>query len=122
MSSETFGQMLRRFREAKTIVVLRHNATWNHDVTRPVMMSQNELASRAGIDPAYVNKLEAGKMPAPRRAIVLKLVDALELSVSDRDRLLIAAGYWPWDDLDAEILETVVMVVQAVRIERSRTG
>ena len=95
MSGYTCGAMLRRFREAKSIVVLRHNATWSQDRTYSVTMSQNELASRAGVDPAYVNKLETGKSPAPRRPIVLKLADALDLGVLDRDCLLIAAGYVP---------------------------
>lgn len=62
-----------------------------------VGLSQNQLARRAGIDPAYVNRLERSGPDGgvPRRRIVLSLAAALELGPVDRERLLIAAGLCP---------------------------
>ena len=60
-------------------------------------LSQNQLARRAGIDPAYVNRLERSgpEGGVPRRRVVLGLAAALELGPVDRERLLIAAGLCP---------------------------
>ncbi len=62
-----------------------------------VGLSQNQLARRAGIDPAYVNRLErSGPDGAvPRRRVVLDLATALELGPVDRERMLVAAGLCP---------------------------
>ena len=62
-----------------------------------VGLSQNQLARRAGIDPAYVNRLERSGPDGgvPRRRVVLSLAVALELGPVDRERLLIAAGLCP---------------------------
>lgn len=62
-----------------------------------VGLSQNGLARRAGIDPAYVNRLERSGPDGgvPRRRVVLGLAAALELGPVDRERLLIAAGLCP---------------------------
>ncbi len=62
-----------------------------------VGLSQNQLARRAGIDPAYVNRLERSGPDGgvPRRRVVLGLAAALELGPVDRERLLIAAGLCP---------------------------
>ena len=62
-----------------------------------VGLSQNQLARRAGIDPAYVNRLERSGPDGgvPRRRVVLSLAAALELGPVDRERLLIAAGLCP---------------------------
>jgi len=60
--------------------------------------SQNQLARNAGIDPAYVNRLErapAADAAAPRRRVVLALAAALEVGPVDRERLLVAAGLCP---------------------------
>src|SRR5882724_11109954 len=60
-------------------------------------LSQNQLARQAGVDPAYVNRIE--RMPKdhsmPSRKVVLALWDALEATEADRERLLVAAGYCP---------------------------
>jgi transcriptional regulator with XRE-family HTH domain len=61
-------------------------------------LSQNLLARRAEIDPAYVNRLErapADSPNLPRRQVVLRLAAALELGPVDRDRLLVACGLVP---------------------------
>lgn len=79
VTGETFGQMLRRLRiEAG--------------------LSQNQLARLAGCDPAYVNRLEPGSQPPPKRPVVLALAQVLELTPGRTDRLLYAAGLAPATD------------------------
>lgn len=92
---ETFGELVRHFRTRRG---------W----------SQNMLAHEAGIDPAYVNRMERLHDAAiPSRAVVLLLAEALGVEETDRDRMLVAAGYRPeavpkWGDtyaLVAAVLE-----------------
>jgi transcriptional regulator with XRE-family HTH domain len=57
-------------------------------------LSQNECAHRSDLDPAMVNRLEAGtRMPSPD--VVLRLARTLALGRGSTDRLLIAAGHCP---------------------------
>jgi transcriptional regulator with XRE-family HTH domain len=77
-------------------------------------LSQNELARRAAVDSAYVHQLERGDRDAPRRAIVERLADGLELGPEDRAALLVAAGYWPWPDLDPEAADFVLAAGLAI--------
>jgi transcriptional regulator with XRE-family HTH domain len=61
-------------------------------------LSQNQLARRAEIDPAYVNRLEnapADSSAVPRRRVILALAGVMELGPVDTDRLLVAAGLCP---------------------------
>ena len=61
-------------------------------------LSQNQLARRAEIDPAYVNRLERAPEDStnlPRRKVVLALAAAMELGPADTDRLLVASGLCP---------------------------
>ncbi|MCC6177830.1 MAG: helix-turn-helix domain-containing protein [Chloroflexi bacterium] len=63
-----------------------------------VGLSQNQLARRAGVDPAYVNRLERaapGSSSLPSRRVVLGFAEALELGPADGERLLVAAGLCP---------------------------
>ena len=60
--------------------------------------SQNQLARTAGVDPAYVNRLErasADSTSLPSRKVVLALADAVEAGPVDVERLLVAAGLCP---------------------------
>src|SRR4051812_5357748 len=60
--------------------------------------SQNQLARMAGVDPAYVNRLErasADSTSLPSRKVVLALADAVEAGPVDVERLLVAAGLCP---------------------------
>jgi transcriptional regulator with XRE-family HTH domain len=60
--------------------------------------SQNQLARMAGVDPAYVNRLErapAESTSLPSRKVVLALADSLEAGPVDVERLLVAAGLCP---------------------------
>lgn len=89
MTRETFGAMLRRHRVEAGL-------------------SQNQLARLAGVDPAYVNRLErAGERTRsgnlmvrvnPQRHVVLGFAEALDLSHGQADRLLFVAGLAPQVD------------------------
>lgn len=118
---ESFGQMLRRLREARTMLTpLQHGNPSSNLCER--QLSQNELANRAGFDPALVNKLEAGKGWHPKRETVERLAEALQLDDVSTCRLLITAGYWPWD-FDDDMIEAIFRAVRrenegrAIRLE-----
>jgi transcriptional regulator with XRE-family HTH domain len=77
-------------------------------------LSQNRLARAAGIDPAYVNRIEASEPSeplVPRAPILERLAGALNLSVGEQDRLYFAAGRCPptlaavghWDSVVAMV-------------------
>jgi transcriptional regulator with XRE-family HTH domain len=61
-------------------------------------LSQNQLARSAGVDPAYVNRLErapADSTALPSRRVVKSLAEALDAGPVDAERLLVAAGLCP---------------------------
>src|SRR5436305_6882967 len=61
-------------------------------------LSQNQLARHAGVDPAYVNRLEraaASSTALPSRRVVQALAEALDAGPVDAERLLVAAGLCP---------------------------
>jgi transcriptional regulator with XRE-family HTH domain len=63
-----------------------------------VGLSQNQLARHAGVDPAYVNRLErapADSTALPSRRVVKSLAEALDAGPVDTERLLVAAGLCP---------------------------
>lgn len=68
--------------------------------------SRNALAHEVGVDPSYLTRIEHGDREPPRQHIVEAITRALRLSVSERNRLLVSAGYAPlsvvqlgsWDD------------------------
>src|SRR5262245_56808334 len=116
MTVETFGQQLRRLRRARIVMVSwpynRHgDGQSTASVTGP--MSQNELARRAGVDAALVNRLERDATH-PGRATVLALACALEVDDVDTSRLLIAAGYWPWPDLTDDKRDEIIGAIVRV--------
>lgn len=98
-----FGELLRRFRFRTGL-------------------SQNQLARLAGVDPAYVNRLERGGASIPSRRVVLSFCDVLETSADDRERLLVAAGHCPeailraggWDAYRAQVRQAVDTAVLAI--------
>jgi transcriptional regulator with XRE-family HTH domain len=57
-------------------------------------LSQLDLATRAGTTQRYVSYVERGPS-APGRAMVIRLAKPLELSLRERNELLLAAGYAP---------------------------
>jgi hypothetical protein len=79
-------------------------------------MSLNQLARRAGVDPAYIHRIESTALersPLPRRPVVLGIATALGLDRRQTDQLLTLAGYAPeavvelggWDDTLAWVAE-----------------
>lgn len=82
--------------------------------------SRNALAHEVGVDPSYLTRIEHGDREPPRQHIVEALARALGLSVQDRNRLLVAAGYAPmsvvqlgaWD----EALQAVADVLNDVHL------
>src|ERR1700738_3584191 len=79
-------------------------------------ISLNELARRAGVDPAYVHRMEAQgpkRPPLPRRPIVLALAAAFGSDSRQADQLLALAGHAPaallelggWDNTLANVAE-----------------
>lgn len=75
-SEEGFGELLRRYRSARGI-------------------SQAGLATRAGMDRSYVNRIEAGERGAPAEPGTDALARGLELTDGEADRLFVAAGLLP---------------------------
>jgi len=82
--------------------------------------SRNNLAHEVGVDPSYLTRIEHGDREPPRKHIVEALARALRLSLPDRNRLLVAAGYAPlsvvqlgaWDDA----LQAVADVLNDIRL------
>ncbi len=80
-------------------------------------LSQNALARKAGIDPAYVNRIEAAASDAPtvpRRPIVESLAVALDLSRLETDRFYLAAGMAPTSLLGSNAWDATVSLVVEV--------
>lgn len=74
-SSEEFRGLLKRHRESRR---------W----------SQERLAAEAEMDHSLVSRLESGQR-SPTREAIGKLARGLELVPEQKDRLLIAAGFFP---------------------------
>ena len=74
-SSEEFRSLLKRHREARR---------W----------SQERLAAEAEMDHSLVSRLESGQR-SPTRDAIGKLARGLELAPEQKDRMLIAAGFFP---------------------------
>ena len=72
----TFGETLRELRLVRGV-------------------SQAAVATRAGIDRSYVNRLEAGERGAPAEEGTEALARALDLTDAEADRLFAAAGLLP---------------------------
>lgn len=84
-------------------------------------LSLNELARRAGVDPAYIHRIEARpgatqRPPLPRRAVVQAIAHALGSDARQTDQLLALAGHAPaallelggWDQTLAGVAELLV--------------
>lgn len=115
--SAAFGALLSRLRIGKTATVERANGRRLGGVVRystTAPLSQAELARRAGVDPAVVSKLEAGTYGTARRVTVERLAAALDLDAVWAARLLVAAGYWPWHDLDETAARFVAQTALAL--------
>ena len=74
-NTEEFRALLKRHREARR---------W----------SQERLASESEMDHSLVSRLESGQR-SPTREAITKLARGLDLPTEQKDRLLIAAGFFP---------------------------
>lgn len=97
MSEETFGSYLRDRREA-----LRAN-----DST----FSLRQLADRAGVEPAYLSKIERGEAPPPGEGTIARLASELG---EDPDVLLALAGKVS-KELQAVIMKRPQLFAQIIR-------
>jgi transcriptional regulator with XRE-family HTH domain len=91
-----------------------------HTLRTQAGLSLNELARRAGVDPAYVHRIEARsgvqRPPLPRRAVVVNIAAALGSDRRQTDQLLALAGHAPaallelggWDQTLAGVAELLV--------------
>jgi transcriptional regulator with XRE-family HTH domain len=79
-------------------------------------ISLNELARRAGVDPAYIHRIEARsaeRTPVPRRGVVVAIARGLGADPRQTDQLLALAGHVPaalqelggWDNTLASVAE-----------------
>ena len=79
-------------------------------------MSQLELALRAGTTQRHVSFIEQGRS-RPGRGMVVRLAESLELSLRERNELLLAAGFapaFPESPLDDEALRPVRQAIDAI--------
>lgn len=76
--------------------------------------SRNNLAHEVGVDPSYLTRLEHGEREPPRLHIVEGLARALRLSVQDRNRLLVAAGYAPMSVVQLGVWDEALQAVTDV--------
>ena len=96
-TSTAFPDDLRRWRQSRRV-------------------SQLELAMRAGTTQRHVSFIESGRS-MPGRGMVVRLAESLELSLRDRNALLVAAGYAPLfagSRLDAPALRSAMGVLRRV--------
>lgn len=87
-------------------------------------LSMNAVARSAGIDPAYVMRIERGQH-TPSREVVLSLARALGMDIEDTDRYLFLAGYAPntdWQSRAADYRRRLEIIELAlVGIDRGGT-
>ncbi|MFY1634199.1 helix-turn-helix transcriptional regulator [Solwaraspora sp. WMMB335] len=86
------------------------------DWRRRRRLSQLELSIRADISTRHLSFLETGRS-APSREMVLQLADQLDLSLRERNRLLMAAGYapvYPETSLDEPSMSVIRAAVRQV--------
>jgi transcriptional regulator with XRE-family HTH domain len=74
-SGATFGTLLRQWRSVRRL-------------------SQLDLALAAAISSRHLSYVETGRSQ-PSREMVLRLADALEIPLRERNALLVAAGFAP---------------------------
>lgn len=86
------------------------------DWRRRRRLSQLELALRADISTRHLSFLETGRS-TPSREMVLQLADNMDLTLRERNRLLLAAGYapvYPETSLDAPAMAAVRAAIRQV--------
>jgi hypothetical protein len=101
--------------EASGGIVAEDFATLLRTYRERVGLSANMLGQEVGVDPSYVHRLQVGLRVPPRRHIVEALARRLKLSLFERNRLLLAAGYAPASLVEigawTEVLQAVADVL-----------
>jgi transcriptional regulator with XRE-family HTH domain len=88
-------------------------------------LSLNELARRAGVDPAYIHRIEARgarRPPLPRRAVVLAIAAALGSDAGQTDQLLALAGHTPSALLELGGWDQTLAAVAGLLADRQLSG
>lgn len=88
-------------------------------------LSLNELARRAGVDPAYIHRIEARgaqRPPLPRRGVVLAIAAALGCGHAQTDQLLALGGHTPAALLELGGWDQTLAAVAAVLGDTSLSG
>ena len=79
-------------------------------------LSQMDLAIAADTTPRHISFIETGRS-RPRRPLVLRLIEALQLALRDGNELLLAAGLSPFyseHSLDDQALQPVRNIIERV--------
>lgn len=96
-----------------------------HALRQQAGLSLNALARRAGVDPAYIHRIEArgGKRPPlPRRGVVLSIAAALGSDVRQSEQLLALAGHAPGALLELGGWDSTLASVAELLADRSLSG
>jgi transcriptional regulator with XRE-family HTH domain len=110
VTGETFAAMLTRLRSSQA-----GYSQGNRFASAQQVLSQSALARMAGIDPAYIHRLERGN-GSPSRSVTLALSQVLNLDADETDRFLYAAGLAPQADWQtrAEAAEAKLDMIQQI--------
>jgi transcriptional regulator with XRE-family HTH domain len=80
-------------------------------------LSQFDLSVQTGVSARHLSRIETGRAE-PSRQMVLRLADALDVPLRDRNALLVAAGYAPawaetdyWDERLAAARQAIGMIL-----------
>jgi transcriptional regulator with XRE-family HTH domain len=79
-------------------------------------MSQLELAVRAGTTQRHLSFIEQGRS-RPGRSMIVRLAESMELTLRERNELLLAAGFapaFPESPLDDEALRPVRQAIETI--------
>jgi transcriptional regulator with XRE-family HTH domain len=77
-------------------------------------LSQSALARRVGVHPSYISRIERGKRDPGSRKLVETLAEALKASMSDKNSLLLAAGFAPVTVSDLREEDSALQLVAGV--------
>lgn len=97
--SESFGDLIEEFRQR-------------------VGVSRHRLAVLSSCDPSYIQRMAKGERQPPKLDLVESIARALRLTIADRNRLLVAAGYTPlsvvqlgsWDDALQSVADVLTCI------------
>jgi transcriptional regulator with XRE-family HTH domain len=101
MGPETFGELVRRWRDRLDPADAGHARA---PTRRVPGLRHEELASLAGLSVEYVVRLEQGRATRPSAQVVAAIALALQLSPAERDLLYSAGGLLPPQDGSIDLL------------------